>query len=336
MSAPHAPPGGPLRVTVAVCTRDRAQVLARALDSIGDQTRPPDEVLVVDNAPSDDATRTLLERRYPDVRYVREPVAGLDFARNRALAASDGDVVAFIDDDAVADRGWVAALEGAFRAGERVGACSGRIEALSLETEGQRLFEANGGLFAGGSSTRRLPTDPRRSLWGRLVPTIAWAAGAGSGCNLSVRRDLAMSMGGFDEALDLGSALPGGGDNDMLWRVMEAGAEVVYEPAAIVRHEHRRELGGVEDQILGHQRALVALTTKAVSGTGGLRRIPVLLFLGWRLVKPGVRLVRRAFGRDPLPAGLLLRVWKHCFLGLGAYREGRRLAAARRSAATLV
>ena len=326
-------------VTVAICTRDRADVLGRALDSLNGQSRPPLEILVVDNAPSDDATRRQVELRHPAgdgspaVRYVREPVAGLDFARNRALAEARGEVVAFIDDDAVADSGWVEAIAEAYGEGRRVGACSGRIEPLELETAGQKLFESNGGLFAGGDRRESIPSDRIRSRWHRWVPMIAWAAGSGSGCNLSVRRDLALELGGFDEALDLGAVLPGGGDNDMLWRVLESGAEVVYEPRATVRHQHRRELDRVEEQILGHQRALVALTTKALAKARGRERLSVGLFLVWRLLKPGVRLLRRAVGRDPLPAPLLLGVWRHCWLGLSAYAEGVEVAAERRSAA---
>ena len=55
-------------------------------------------------------------------------------------------------------------------------------------------------------------------------------------------------------------------------------------------------------------------------------------YLTWRLVKPGVRLVRRAAGRDPLPAPVLARMWWNCWAGLVAYPRARRLARARREA----
>ena len=321
-------------ISIAVCTRDRARQLERALRSLTEQSRGAAEILVVDNAPSDDTTRRLVEEVFPGARYVREEIAGLDFARNRALTEATGRVVAFIDDDAVADPDWVAAIEQVFRDDASVGACSGRIDPLSLETAGQRLFEANGGLFAGGDERLRVPSGRYRFRWHRHVPMIAWAAGSGSGCNLAVCRDLALQLGGFDEALDLGPVLAGGGDNDMIWRILESGHEVVYEPGARVLHEHRRETHQVVQQILGHQRALVALATKAVSSASGLQRIPVFLFLVWRLTKPGVRLVRRALGRDPLPMPLLLRIWWHCWLGLGAYAEGVRVAQRRNRAAS--
>ena len=320
-------------ISIAVCTRNRAERLERALRSLTEQSRCAAEILVVDNAPSDETTRRLVEEVFPSARYVREQIAGLDFARNRALAEATGRVVAFMDDDAVADPDWIAAIESVFRDDASVGACSGRIDPLTLETEGQRLFEANGGLFAGGDERLRIPSGRYRFRWHRYVPMVAWAAGAGSGCNLAVRRSLALELGGFDEALDLGPVLAGGGDNDMIWRILEGGHEVVYEPRACVLHEHRRETDEVVQQILGHQRALVALATKAVSSANGLRRIPVVLFLGWRLMKPGVRLVRRALGRDPLPMPMLLHIWWHCWLGLGAYAEGVRVAQDRNLAA---
>jgi hypothetical protein len=84
---------------------------------------------------------------------------------------------------------------------------TGRVEALTLETEAQRLFEANGG-FGRGLERVRLPEDARRPLHGRRAPLIAWAVSVGSGCSLAVRRELALGLGGFDEALDLGEVLP--------------------------------------------------------------------------------------------------------------------------------
>ncbi|MCH7637595.1 MAG: glycosyltransferase, partial [Proteobacteria bacterium] len=77
--------------------------MERLLASLVDQTERPQRILVVDNAPGSSATKDMISERYAEaVTYVREPVAGLDFARNRALCESDSDIVAFIDDDAVA------------------------------------------------------------------------------------------------------------------------------------------------------------------------------------------------------------------------------------------
>jgi GT2 family glycosyltransferase len=322
--APEAgthPAGG---VSVAICTRDRGPALGRALAALAVQSTPPVEILVVDNAPSDWATRDLVRERFPAARYVLEPVRGLDFARNRALREATGRIVAFVDDDAVVDREWVAAIHDVFERSPRVAVCTGRVEALEIVNEAQRLFEANGG-FSRGSHAVRLPADARRPLHGRRAPLIAWAVSVGCGCSYAVRRDVALALGGFDDVLELGHAPQGGGDHDLLWRALAAGYEVAYEPRALAWHEHRSELSAVRRQLAYHQRALVAFLAKSVVEARGRARLPLLGFLAWRLVKPGVRLARRAIGRDPLPAPLLARMWWNCWLGLGAYPYARAL-----------
>ncbi len=320
-------------MSAIICTRDRTAQLERALKSLFEQELPPAEILVVDNAPADDSTRLLVEHGFPDARYIREPVPGLDFARNRALHESGQTIVAFLDDDVVADCGWSRSMMTAFEKNPLAAACIGRVEALTLETEAQRLFEANGG-FSRGNERICLPRDVTKPLHGRRAPLIAWAISVGSGCSLALRREVALEIGGFDEALDLGSSLPGGGDHDILWRVLKAGHEVVYEPEALAWHEHRKEMAAAFHQIVGHQRALTAFLTKSVIHSRGGARLPVFAFLAWRLIKPAVRITRRAVGRDPLPATLLLRILWNAWLGLGAYPLGRRIAHSRRQQAT--
>jgi GT2 family glycosyltransferase len=319
-------------VTVAVCTYNRPHTLVRAVRSLLGQNPPPAEILVVDNGP-DQSSRDLVARDFPGVRAVVERTQGLDFARNRALETASQDIVIFLDDDAVASPGWAAAMAGPLLDDRTVGATTGRVEPLAVDTEGQRLFEANGG-FSRGTLRIQLPEDANQPLHGRSAPLIAWAVSVGSGCSLGIRRTTALQLGGFDRALDLGAELPGGGDHDMLWRMLEAGFRVVYQPAAVAQHEHRRELEEAMTQIVGHQRALIALLTKHVTRKGGKHRWQVAAFLGWRLFKPGVRLVRRAAGKDPLPARTLFRMWMHCWLGLLAYPRARSLARRRAAGAS--
>jgi glycosyltransferase involved in cell wall biosynthesis len=318
-----------LELTAAICTRNRPEELRRALVSLLRQSPPPFEVLVVDNAPDDGRARELVEREFPGVRYLEEPVPGLDFARNRALSAALGDVVAFLDDDAVAGPGWAAALLAPFREDPKVAAVTGRVLPLALDTAGQRMFEANGG-YSRGDRPIRLPRDAGQPLHGHAAPLIAWAVSVGSGCSLAVHRWRMLALGGFDEALDMGPALPGGGDHDALWRLLCASWTVAYEPAALAGHEHRRELGRAYGQIVGHQRALVAFLVKSAANARGRRRSEVQAFLAWRLVKPLARLVNPG---DPLPAGVRLRMLVHCWRGLWAYsssqRECRRLRSQR-------
>jgi GT2 family glycosyltransferase len=315
-------------VTVAVCTRDRPDKLERLLQSLLRQTCQPRVVLVVDNAPASDATQQLVQR-LPVVRYVREAIPGLDFARNRALRESDSEIVAYVDDDAVVAEDWVASIIAVFNESPAIGVCTGKVDALTLATEGARLFEASGG-FGRGDQRLHLPPGVGARPPGLPKPLAAWAFSVGAGVSLAVRRRFALELGGFDEALDMGAVLPGGGDTDMLWRMLEAGHQVVYEPSVRAWHEHRADQQGAEQQILGHGRATVATLTKFVAVAPWLRKPPAMAFLAWRLVKPGARLARRLVGRDPLPARLLARLFVDCWRGLFAYPQALRLAASRR------
>ncbi len=293
-------------------------MLGRALESMRSQSPPPAEVLVVDNAPPDDATRRLVMERFPEVRYVLEPRPGLDVARNRALAEARRDVVAFLDDDAVAEPGWTGALDAAFRREPRLAVCMGRILPGDLDTPGQRLFEDNGG-FDRGEHRILLPDDSRRRrLRGFPAPLVAWSISVGSGCSMAMRRATIAGIGGFDETLDAGPSFHGGGDLDLVWRALEAGHAVLYDPDARVRHEHRRDIDAAIRQIQEHHRSLVAFLVKSVVRSRGTRRAGVVAFLAWRILKPALRTARATVARDPLPLSALIGLCGSTWSGVPA------------------
>ena len=71
----------------------------------------------------------------------------------------------------------------------------------------------------------------------------------GCGCNMVFRRRTLIELGGFDDALDTGAPLPGGGDLDMFYRVVRAGYPLVSEPRLLVYHQHRREYAKLRHQM---------------------------------------------------------------------------------------
>lgn len=307
-------------VSVAICTRDRPEDLLRALRSLARQEHPPDDVVVVDNGTTD-GIREQVEAVLPRARVLRERRPGLDVARNRALREAAGEVIAFLDDDAEADRWWVRSLAEAFAAHPEAAAVTGLILPLELETPAQQLFEANGG-FGRGFERRVLPRDGERRF-GLRMPLVSDALTVGSGCNMAFRSDVLRELGGFDEALDTGAPLPGGGDLDAIHRVLRAGHGLVYEPRVLVRHRHRRSLAGLRAQLTGHYRALSAFLVKALVSERGRARLGVAAFLAWRLAKSGLRVPRRLVGRDPLPLPLLLGLFVAGIAGLGSYPASR-------------
>ncbi len=230
------PPGPAPRstsITVAVCTKDRPVLLDRCLASIlvaidvaGDEAEA--DVLVVDNASSDDGTRLTAAAR--GARVVREEVPGLDVARNRAVADSTGDLVAFVDDDVIVDPFWLRTLVRAFAVAPAMPAVSGHVLAMKLDTPARIDFERTTGFALGWTATEFTAAT------GLDMP---FRPGMGVGCNMAFRRSALVEVGPFDEALDTGRPLPGGGDIDMLMRMVLAGG-IRYEPSAVVFHEHRQ------------------------------------------------------------------------------------------------
>ena len=313
-------------LTVAVCTRDRPKSLRKALNSLLAQDRAADELLVVDNAPEDGGVESLVGTEYPAIRYLRESRKGLDFARNKALDISQSDLVAFLDDDAVAAMDWTHQVLDILGARPKLAALTGRTVATTVETPAQQFFEANGGLGCQSESPLCFPADAPRLFGAFRAPKYLCAISAGAGCNLAVRRRAALEVGGFDEALGVGTRIPGGDENDLMWRLLDRGYEIQYHPRVIVFHEHRREIDGAVRQLAGYQMGVVALLTKVVRQSRGVDRWSAGAFLAWRLAKPGWRLLKRGVGRDPLPPQAIMAMWAASWRGLTAYPASVRSA----------
>lgn len=245
INLPPAPFEGEMpRVTVAVCTRDRPDDMKLCLEAICQLDYPNLEILVVDNAPKTEGTKTLIDNYYPQVRYVREPRPGLDWARNRAILEATGEIIAYTDDDVVVDKGWVKAIAQTFAENSEVMAITGLVAPYELETEAQVLFEDYGG-FGRGFEQKWYQVQS-----GQAFPWQWLGAGQfGTGANMAFRRSVFDEIGYFDPALDVGTPTNGGGDLEMYFRVLKAGHTLVYEPKALIWHRHRRDYAQLRRQI---------------------------------------------------------------------------------------
>jgi glycosyltransferase involved in cell wall biosynthesis len=265
-------------LTVAICTKDRAARLERLLDALRPVVaRSPfreTNILVVDNASVDDATSDLCAA-LPDVDYVFEPKAGLNFARNTALHTATGDLIAYLDDDVVVDGLWAEGLARAWLSRPDAGGFTGLVLPFRLDTQAQIDFERRGGFGRGFF---------RREVHGRSLENVVHPVGAGSmgaGCNMAFDRALLLALDGFDDALDTGAPLPGGGDLDIFYRVLRSERPMVYEPSYLVFHEHRETLEQLERQYWTWGLGFMAFLTKARRTDPELRDRQRSMFRWW-------------------------------------------------------
>ncbi|MFE0790695.1 glycosyltransferase [Streptomyces mutabilis] len=256
--APSEPLPVPPSASVVVATRERADQLARALDSLLAQDHPDFEIVVVDNAPVTEETRELVERKYGErVRYVCEPVPGLAIAHNRGLAAVRGQVVAFTDDDVVADPRWLTELTAPFAADPGLGCATGLILPARLRTPAQVLLESHGGFAKGFTPRTYDPAHPPAD-----EPLFPFTAGRfGSGANMAFRTAVLRSVGGFDPATGAGTRARGGDDLYGFVRVLAEGRRLRYTPNALVWHHHRETWRDLETQAYGYGAGLTAYLT---------------------------------------------------------------------------
>jgi GT2 family glycosyltransferase len=238
--------------SVVVCTRDRTADLTNCLPGLQGLAVQGHDVIVVDSCPATDDTARLMAR-YPAIRYIHEPRPGLDVARNHGLLAARGEIVAFTDDDAQVDAGWLAALLRNF-ADPMVALVTGITMPLELETAAQSWFERTNG-FGRGFVRKQFDNTTTEPL----------AAGrVGAGVNMAIRRSALDHIGLFDEALDCGTATRSGGDQEFFYRVLARGYRVIYEPAALVWHRHRREWSALQQALYGYGVGVFAWWTRTL------------------------------------------------------------------------
>lgn len=195
----------PNRVSVALCTHQGASFVGRQLESILEQTRPPDEVVVCDDA-SADGTVELVEEvaRGTSVPVrVRSNPSPLGFRRNfeRAVAECSGDVVFLSDQDDVWLPEKIEAMLPAFTEDAAIAHCDAVLAGPDLEGSGETVFGRHPPLGAGTST-------PLELIWGMGVP----------GCTMAFRAELTKALVPFSElwSHDLWIALVGGALGDVV------------------------------------------------------------------------------------------------------------------------
>jgi GT2 family glycosyltransferase len=308
-------------ISVVVCTRNRPDSVLVTLRGLAAMRYAPFEVVVVDNAPSSEATREAVTREFgsdPRFKYVREPRPGLSCARNRGLAEATADIVAFTDDDVRVDAWWLHGIARGFRAAPDVACVTGLIATAELENAAQLYFHLREGW--GASCERRIFDLAENRDDSPLYPYSAGVFGAGA--NFAVSRAALKEVGRFDEALGAGTPSGGGEDLNIFMRIVLAGCRLVYEPSAVVWHVHRAELAELSRQMRAYgSGCTAALTAILLTEPRARRELPPKVLVGvarMRKLSSGVR------DTPTLPSGLIKREIGGFFVGPGLYFKGRR------------
>ncbi|HEY0533224.1 MAG TPA: glycosyltransferase family 2 protein [Actinoplanes sp.] len=315
-TAPH--------ITVVVCTRERPGALARCLDSLLAQQYPGFRILVVDNAPVSPATAEVVRsaaRRGP-VDYLLEPRAGLSFARNAAVKAAPGQILAWIDDDEVADPNWLAEVARALAEHPDADVVSGVIVPAELETRAQLWFEQFGGHSKGRGFKPAVFSPETAHLQSPLYPLPPF----GTGANMTFRPGVIERIGMFDTALGAGTPAMGSEDTLAFTQVLLTGGKIVYQPTAVTHHYHRRDLEGLRKQMVGYGTGLVAAYMSLLISRPGVFWGLLKLVPGAVRELTGKDTARTATIRDDFPRDLLAANRRGMLAGPRAYLRGRRAA----------
>jgi Glycosyl transferase family 2 len=214
------------KASVIVAAYNAAATLGECLASLRDLNYPDYETIVVDDG-STDATAQIAEDA--GVHVVRVDHRGLAAARNAGIEAASGEVIAFIDADASADRDWLYHL----------------VEAI--------VRRAAAG--AGGPNFAPEPADAGAAVMAS-APGIPREVRSGDdrlsqlcGCNMAVTRAALSRVGGFDPVFT-----SAGDDVDLSWRLAEADGLLAYAPGGVVTHERRARLDAYVAQQRGYGR----------------------------------------------------------------------------------
>jgi glycosyltransferase involved in cell wall biosynthesis len=211
-------------ISIILCTLNRRDLLERCLNSLMELNYPNVEILVIDNG-STNIFMPEINYRYR-TRFYRQPIQGLSYGRNLGIHFAEGDLVAFIDDDAFPHIDWIRNAISHFENPD-IGCVTGRI--VPVDASGNPLLEQK----------RTFPNSEERVFFNvRNFNPIK--ASAGTGSNFLIRRNI---LEKYHFSRLLGPGVPVGGAEEQLlfFQIIKAGWAIVFEPESIVFHEYPQE-----------------------------------------------------------------------------------------------
>ncbi len=222
-------------VSVVVCTYNREKFLPDCLRSLAAQQAAPAtfEVLIVNNQSTDgtdDIARSFLrDHPHMQIRYMVEKKKGLSHARNRGLSESLGEVVTYIDDDAIATPGFVGHVQRFFAEHPDAAAVGGKVLARFEGPRPEWFNRYSASLFFSHYD----PGDQPFRYGASEYPI---------GCNMSIRRTILQQAGGFDPKLGRKGKGGVGAEEKALFRYLhQEELPCYFDPSQVVYHQIDKE-----------------------------------------------------------------------------------------------
>lgn len=234
------------KVSVIVCTYKGSATLVECLDSLLALNYPAVELILVNDG-SDPRVEDLA-KSYEAIRYLAVPHDGLGAARNTGASAATGEILIYTDDDCIVEPDWLKWIVELFAEDPKIGAVGGPNIPPRAETAAQARVAA-----APGGPCHVLLSDTRAEH----LP----------GCNLAVRKSVFEEVGGFNPIFR-----SAGDDVDFCWRILAAGYELGFHPAAFVWHHRRFSYAAYFRQQRGYGQAealLMPVHRERFRGAGG-------------------------------------------------------------------
>jgi len=240
-----------MKISVVIPAYNAEKHIARAIESVLAQTRPADEIIVVDNG-SGDTTKRII-RKYPVTLLEENQIQSSYAARNKAIRTATGDILAFIDADCIASDGWLAEGVNALSA-DGVDIVGGKVEfTYSPQKTAAEYY------------------DTLRHL--NFNKTITQGLGTGT-ANVFIPKQYFDSLGLFPE-------IRSGGDFIWTKKAMDSGLNIVFSEKAAVQHPTRRFLEIMKKQFRTGTGFLHARLSKGISKWHEFFYFPYCLIKTW-------------------------------------------------------
>ncbi|UOK64779.1 glycosyltransferase [Paenibacillus sp. OVF10] len=222
-----------MKVTVAICTYNRAQDAVEAIRSAVQQNYASSdyEIILIDNNSKDNTReivlQTILQHENHSIRYVLEEKQGLSVARNRAIHEARGEYILFLDDDAFACRDWIRQIVSVFEMNENIGCVGGKIDPIWEVPEPMWIPPENRSLFT--------ILDFADEVTEMKSPYIPF------GANVAFRLSVFDQLAPFREDLGrVGNNLLSSEESELIARIRTK-FKVYYTPYGAVQHKVAKE-----------------------------------------------------------------------------------------------